>query len=351
MKIFILLNLIFISINSESIDTFLKDKVFLKSLLKNNSELLRINKEIREIKVKIESIKLQYKFTYSKDNYLMSLDKNETKINEIQVDKKEIIASQEKDIEILLRNIEMIKSELNDLLEKNPLEIYPNLAIPESLEIPTILDKEKLKLKDGIVQQFEELAFLSKEIRNIGSELKYQSKLLKDKKSPNRPIIAEKEDGDDFQWEYFGKSFVFPYWGHKDSESQWKKYVYSSLFILCTINAIEKYNEFNHSAKEYKSFNPLIYDVILSGKVDNNSIYYLKNNTYLLLKNNLQDSASNGNNSIYLLLFVSLWSAFDAGTSNHNSIEKNGVNFTSKIEKLYSNQYETIFNLNYIWRN
>jgi hypothetical protein len=34
MKIFILLNLIFISINSESIDTFLKDKVFFKISIK-----------------------------------------------------------------------------------------------------------------------------------------------------------------------------------------------------------------------------------------------------------------------------------------------------------------------------
>jgi hypothetical protein len=137
----------------------------------------------------------------------MSLDKNETKINEIQVDKKEIIASQEKDIEILLRNIEMIKSELNDLLEKNPLEIYPNLAIPESLEIPTILDKEKLKLKDGIVQQFEELAFLSKEIRNIGSELKYQSKLLKDKKKSQSSYNCRKGRRGRFPMGVFWKVF------------------------------------------------------------------------------------------------------------------------------------------------
>ncbi len=328
---------------------FLKDKVFLKSLLKNNNELLRINKEIKEIKVKIESIKLQYKFTYSKDIYLFPFDKNEPKINEIQVDKKEIIASQEKDIEVLLKNIEILKSELSKLLDEYPLESNSKLTIVESVEIPTVLDKEKLKLKDGIVQQFEEFAFLSKEIRNMGSELKYQTKLLKDKECPNSPMIAEKENGDDFQWDYFGKSLVFPYWGHNDSESQWKKYVYSSLFILSTLNAIDKYNELNHSAKEYKSFNPLIYDVLLNNS-GNNLIPFLRYKTYSELNETLKDSVREGNNSIYFLLFVSIFSAIDSGYTKHRSSENEGINLNSKVEKMNSTQIDSSIQINYYRR-
>ena len=347
MKFFILFNLIFISISSQSIDNFLKDKVFLKSLLKNNNELLRINKEIREIKVKIESIKKVNKFNYIKDNYLLSPDSSEIKINEFQLDKNEIIASQQKDIEILLKNIEILKSELKDLLQINPIETYPNITIQETAEIPTILDNEKLKFKDGIINQFEELAFLSKEIRKLGSELKYQTKLLKDKKTPGSPVLAEKDE--DFQWNYFGKSLIFPAWGHSDSESQWKKYVYSGLFIACTINAIQKYNQLNRSVNEYESYNPLLYDVL---QTSNRSIAIplLKQRNYGLLRENLQDSVREANQSLYYVLFISLLSAIDAGLTKHISSDTEGINLNSKVDKITSTQIDNSIDMTYYRR-
>jgi hypothetical protein len=352
--LFLFLFIIYTGLDAKDLKNTPIDREILKGILQTSDDLFIINLQISDFRKEMEFIRKKFKLSYDVSQFkLTPLNENNStsqwksgkkEENNITLDKVFLkgLIQQSEDTAYLSNHLSDLRSEFEAIKKKYKLTTELSTANGSMLEqkvgTGSVSKGNEIILIEGLINQLNEISFLSEQISDLRKELKAQESNLS-KSGPNLDLGTWSKG---FSWTQFGKSLLLPGWGHMNTESSWKGYMYGGLFLGSSYYASAKYEDFVDQGK--LSQNPGVQFSLISANQSNFAYYYSVESNKELAK-----AETYGNEALGAVAFIYLMSALDAGFSKTKSDPNVGFKFRTQRETLALNEKNTVFSFDYTW--